>query len=43
MWHWGVNTMPLLGGGTEPRGEAGSFEAALAAFQTRHAGLPPGK
>ena len=32
-WRWGVDTMPLLGGG-EPSGETWSFEAAREAFRS---------
>jgi hypothetical protein len=32
-WHWGVDTLPLLGGRTEPDGDAWSFEAAREAFR----------
>jgi hypothetical protein len=31
-WHWGVDTMPLIGGRT-PDGDAWSFEAARDAFR----------
>jgi hypothetical protein len=36
VWHWGVDTMPLMDrGGRTPRGDADSFEAQ----RTRSAGL----
>jgi hypothetical protein len=31
-WHWGIDTMPLIGGRT-PDGDAWSFEAAREAFR----------
>src|SRR5437868_2929826 len=32
-WSWGVDTMPLLGGGTEPEGESPTFEQAKEQFK----------
>ena len=32
-WSWGVDTMPLLGGRTEPEGESHSFEQAKEQFK----------
>jgi hypothetical protein len=46
VWHWGVDTMPLMDhGGRPPSGDAETFETALAAFKDGfarwHAGVDP--
>jgi hypothetical protein len=48
VWHWGVDTMPLIDPGRRPpSGNADSFDAAQEAFKTAfaawHAALEPGR
>ena len=47
LWHWGIDTMPLMDhGGRPPRGDADTFAEALQAFKSAfllwHGALPPG-